>query len=54
MRRDLVPDAGAATTQAFRLYETLGGRLRRTTAFLAARAPGHLTDGRAVPVTRFA
>jgi ribosomal protein S18 acetylase RimI-like enzyme len=29
----------AANTQAIRLYESLGFRLRRTTAFLAARAP---------------
>ncbi|MEU6476869.1 GNAT family N-acetyltransferase [Streptomyces sp. NPDC047017] len=42
---------GAGNTNAIRLYESLGFRLRRRTAFLAARAPEHLTDGRvAVPV----
>ncbi|MFG2352390.1 GNAT family N-acetyltransferase [Streptomyces sp. NPDC048521] len=41
----------AANTTAIRLYESLGFRLRRHTAFLAARAPERLTDGRsAVPV----
>jgi ribosomal protein S18 acetylase RimI-like enzyme len=34
---------GAANADAIRLYESLGFCLRRTTAFLAARAPGHLT-----------
>ncbi|NUR01187.1 MAG: GNAT family N-acetyltransferase [Streptomyces sp.] len=37
---------GAGNTNAIRLYESLGFRLRRTTAFLAARAPEPLTDGR--------
>ncbi|MER7974911.1 MULTISPECIES: GNAT family N-acetyltransferase [unclassified Streptomyces] len=42
---------GAGNTTAVRLYEALGFRLRRTTAFLAARAPEHLTEERtAVPV----
>lgn len=42
---------GARNTGAIRLYESLGFRLRRRTAFLAARAPERLTDGRAaVPV----
>lgn len=43
---------GADNTNAIRLYESLGFRLRRTTAFLAARAPEHLTEGsrEAVPV----
>ncbi|MFI5685236.1 GNAT family N-acetyltransferase [Streptomyces sp. NPDC051636] len=42
---------GAGNTGAIRLYESLGFRLRRRTAFLAARAPGRLTDGRvAAPV----
>ncbi|MET7380793.1 GNAT family N-acetyltransferase [Streptomyces sp. NPDC005526] len=42
---------GARNTRAIRLYESLGFRLRRRTAFLAARAPERLTDGRvAVPV----
>ncbi|MEU9986873.1 GNAT family N-acetyltransferase [Streptomyces sp. NPDC048045] len=38
---------GAHNTGAIRLYESLGFRLRRRTAFLAARAPEHLTDDRA-------
>ncbi|MFJ9895668.1 GNAT family N-acetyltransferase [Streptomyces sp. NPDC091280] len=42
---------GAGNTSAIRLYETLGFRLRRTTEFLAARAPEHLTEGRAVGVS---
>ncbi|MGW2315956.1 GNAT family N-acetyltransferase [Streptomyces sp. NPDC001233] len=42
---------GAHNTNAIRLYESLGFRLRRRTAFLAARAPERLTDDRtAVPV----
>ncbi|MFF3464238.1 GNAT family N-acetyltransferase [Streptomyces sp. NPDC001984] len=42
---------GAGNTNAIRLYESLGFRLRRRTAFLAARAPERLADGReAVPV----
>lgn len=39
---------GAGNTDAIRLYESLGFRLRRTTAFLAARVPEHHTDGRAL------
>ncbi|WP_336113412.1 GNAT family N-acetyltransferase [Streptomyces sp. PTD9-10] len=43
--------ASARNTNAIRLYESLGFRLRRRTAFLAAKAPEHLSDGRAaVPV----
>ncbi|OIK26124.1 GNAT family N-acetyltransferase [Streptomyces malaysiense] len=38
---------GARNTGAIRLYESLGFRLRRTTSFLAARAPERLTEGRA-------
>jgi len=41
---------GAGNKSAIRLYESLGFRLRRTTAFLAARAPEHLTDARMVAV----
>ncbi|MFH8342094.1 GNAT family N-acetyltransferase [Streptomyces sp. AM6-12] len=42
---------GAKNTDAIRLYESLGFRLRRTTSFLAARVPERLADGRAaVPV----
>lgn len=41
---------GADNTNAVRLYESLGFRLRLSTAFLAARAPEHLTQPRAVPV----
>ncbi|MGW1916208.1 GNAT family N-acetyltransferase [Streptomyces sp. NPDC002076] len=41
----------AQNTGAIRLYESLGFRLRRRTAFLAARAPERLADERAaVPV----
>lgn len=41
----------AENTGAIRLYESLGFRLRHRTAFLAARAPERLADGRAaVPV----
>ncbi|MEW2625878.1 GNAT family N-acetyltransferase [Streptomyces sp. NPDC048106] len=41
----------AKNTNAIRLYESLGFRLRRRTAFLGARAPERRTDGRpAVPV----
>ncbi|MFF5015222.1 GNAT family N-acetyltransferase [Streptomyces sp. NPDC001165] len=43
--------ASARNTNAIRLYESLGFRLRRRTAFLGALAPEHLSDGRAaVPV----
>ncbi|MFF9769167.1 GNAT family N-acetyltransferase [Streptomyces sp. NPDC014636] len=43
--------ASAANTGAISLYESLGFRLRRRTAFLEARAPERLADGRAaVPV----
>ena len=42
---------GAGNTSAIRLYESLGFRLRRTTAFLAARAPEHLTQARSVGVS---
>ncbi|MFJ4686781.1 GNAT family N-acetyltransferase [Streptomyces sp. NPDC088789] len=43
---------GAANTGAIRLYEQLGFRLRRTTAFMAARSPQRTGAGeeRAVPV----
>lgn len=42
---------GARNTGAIRLYESLGFRLRRRTAFLAARTPERLGEGRtAVPV----
>ncbi|MEU7059200.1 GNAT family N-acetyltransferase [Streptomyces sp. NPDC046197] len=42
---------GAQNSGAIRLYESLGFRLRRRTAFLAARAPERLADERAaVPV----
>jgi ribosomal protein S18 acetylase RimI-like enzyme len=37
--------AGAQNTHALRLYESLGFRLRRRTAFLAARAPEWLAEG---------
>ncbi|MDF3301375.1 GNAT family N-acetyltransferase [Streptomyces tropicalis] len=37
---------GAANSGAIRLYESLGFRLRRRTAFLGARAPQHLAEGR--------
>ncbi len=36
----------ASNTHAIRLYESLGFRLRRTTAFLVARVPEHRTDER--------
>jgi ribosomal protein S18 acetylase RimI-like enzyme len=42
---------GAGNTTAIRLYESLGFRLRRTTAFMAARTPERRTDGRAVAVS---
>ncbi len=43
---------GAGNTDAIRLYESLGFRLRRTTAFLAARTPERRAEGRtAVPVS---
>ncbi|GGV63382.1 GNAT family N-acetyltransferase [Streptomyces thermoviolaceus] len=42
--------AGAQNTTAIRLYESLGFRLRRRTAFLEARPPRHAA-GAAVPVT---
>ncbi|MGW0336738.1 GNAT family N-acetyltransferase [Streptomyces sp. NPDC003011] len=42
---------GAGNTDAVRLYESLGFRLRRTTAFGTARVPRRLPEGRgAVPV----
>ncbi|MET7605986.1 GNAT family N-acetyltransferase [Streptomyces avermitilis] len=41
---------GAGNTNAIRLYEALGFRLRRTTRFLAARVPEHVADGRHVGV----
>ncbi len=42
---------GAQNTNAIRLYESLGFRLRLRTAFLAARAPQrHADDRAAVPV----
>ncbi|MFF7366861.1 GNAT family N-acetyltransferase [Streptomyces tricolor] len=40
----------ASNTTAIRLYEALGFRLRRRTAFLAARAPRRLTDDRVTTV----
>jgi ribosomal protein S18 acetylase RimI-like enzyme len=42
---------GAGNTNAIRLYESLGFRLRRTTVFGAARAPEHLTGERALAVS---
>ncbi|MFE3632685.1 GNAT family N-acetyltransferase [Streptomyces cellostaticus] len=43
---------GARNAHALRLYESLGFRLRRRTAFLAARVPERPTAGRtAVPVS---
>jgi ribosomal protein S18 acetylase RimI-like enzyme len=42
---------GAATRNAIRLYESLGFRLRRRTAFLAARAPERVGEGRVVAVS---
>ncbi|MDC2954835.1 GNAT family N-acetyltransferase [Streptomyces gilvifuscus] len=41
----------ARNTDAIRLYEALGFRLRRTTAFLAARAPEQLTEARELAVS---
>ncbi|MFI7294746.1 GNAT family N-acetyltransferase [Streptomyces sp. NPDC050121] len=42
---------GAGNTNAIRLYESLGFRVRRTTQFLAARVPERLGEGReAMPV----
>jgi ribosomal protein S18 acetylase RimI-like enzyme len=41
---------GAGNTNAIRLYESLGFRHRRTTAFLGARVPEHLAQMRAVAV----
>ncbi|MCX5053099.1 MULTISPECIES: GNAT family N-acetyltransferase [unclassified Streptomyces] len=41
---------GAGNTNAIRLYESLGFRLRRTTVFGAARVPEHHADERAVAV----
>ncbi|RPF30952.1 GNAT family N-acetyltransferase [Streptomyces sp. TLI_185] len=41
---------GAGNTNAIRLYESLGFRLRRTTVFGGARAPEHLTDERELAV----
>jgi ribosomal protein S18 acetylase RimI-like enzyme len=40
----------ASNINAIRLYESLGFKLRRSTRFMAARVPEHLTDGRAVGV----
>ncbi|MGV9275525.1 GNAT family N-acetyltransferase [Streptomyces griseosporeus] len=40
----------AANRNAIRLYESLGFRLRRRTAFLAARAPERVGEGRVVAV----
>ncbi|AWT41474.1 MULTISPECIES: GNAT family N-acetyltransferase [Streptomyces] len=40
----------AANRDAIRLYESLGFRLRRRTAFLAARAPERVGEGRVVAV----
>jgi ribosomal protein S18 acetylase RimI-like enzyme len=40
---------GAGNTNAIRLYESLGFRLRRTTAFGAARVPERLPEGRTQP-----
>ncbi len=40
---------GARNTDAIRLYESLGFRLRRRRAFLAARAPEHLAEDRYRP-----
>ncbi|MET7389265.1 GNAT family N-acetyltransferase [Streptomyces sp. NPDC005385] len=50
--RDETPflHTGAGNTNAIRLYESLGFRLRRPTRFLAARVPEHLDDGRTVGV----
>ncbi|MFD9004956.1 GNAT family N-acetyltransferase [Streptomyces sp. NPDC059582] len=42
---------GAGNTGAIRLYESLGFRLRLRTAFMAARAPERLTEGRTVAVS---
>ena len=42
---------GAGNATAIRLYESLGFRLRLRTPFLAARAPEHLTETRAVGVS---
>ncbi len=43
---------GAGNTDAVRLYESLGFCLRRTTAFMAARVPERLSEGRAaLPVS---
>ncbi|MET9382506.1 GNAT family N-acetyltransferase [Streptomyces sp. NPDC002928] len=42
---------GAGNTGAIRLYESLGFRLRLRTAFLAARAPERLTEGRTAGVS---
>ncbi|MCW7942842.1 acetyltransferase [Streptomyces hygroscopicus] len=41
---------GAGNTNAIRLYESLGFRLRRTTRFLSARVPEHLADAQAVGI----
>jgi ribosomal protein S18 acetylase RimI-like enzyme len=41
---------GAGNTDALRLYESLGFRLRRTTAFLAARVPERLAEERELTV----
>ncbi|MEU6217464.1 GNAT family N-acetyltransferase [Streptomyces sp. NPDC047022] len=42
--------AAAGNTNAIRLYESLGFRLRRTTRFLGARVPEHAADQQAVVV----
>ncbi|BCL32724.1 GNAT family N-acetyltransferase [Streptomyces aurantiacus] len=41
---------GAGNTDAIRLYESLGFRLRRRTTFLSARVPERLEDGQTVGV----
>ncbi|WP_055489362.1 GNAT family N-acetyltransferase [Streptomyces sp. TP-A0356] len=41
---------GAGNTNAIRLYESLGFRLRRTTKFLSARIPEPLADEQAVGI----
>lgn len=41
---------GAGNTNAIRLYESLGFRLRRTTVFGGARTPERLVDGQTVAV----
>ncbi|MFK0021081.1 GNAT family N-acetyltransferase [Streptomyces sp. NPDC090798] len=41
----------AGNTNAIRLYEALGFKLRRSTRFMAARVPEHLSDDQAVGVS---